>query len=181
MVSFRQYIQTHLNEEDLQVHAIDDLTAFDYRQFLLAQGITDQQYRAQILAFPSVIPLAKEYLTISGGKSPICSTNSSAMPRNLAMMFPMSSNSPYYWAEFMHAVDAHDFYTNEMEYQAPEIEVLPTEPIYTFKLADALNRLVAITGIPCAFEPCRVNDRPGHIRLWIAQAYAFGHVFMAPV
>ena len=93
---------------------------------------------------------------------------------------PMSSNSPYYWAEFMYAVDAHDFYTNEMEYQAPEIEVLPTEPIYTFKLADALNRLVAITGIPRAFEPCRINDRPGHIRLWIAQAYAYGHVFMAP-
>ena len=93
----------------------------------------------------------------------------------------MSSNSPYYWAEFMYAVDAHDFYTNEMEYQPPETEIFPTEPIYTFKLADALDRLVAITGIPRAFEPYRIHDRPGHIRLWIAQAYAFGHVFMAPV
>ena len=92
----------------------------------------------------------------------------------------MSSNSPYYWAEFMYAVDAHDFYTNEMEYRPPEVEVLPSEPIYTFKLADALGKLVAITGVPSAFEPYRLRDRPGHIRLWIAQAYAHGHVFMAP-
>ena len=92
----------------------------------------------------------------------------------------MSSNSPFYWAEFMYAVDAHDFYTNEMQYLPPEEEILPTDPIYTFKLADGLGRLLAITGVPRAFEPCRLNDRPGHIRLWIAQAYAHGHVFMAP-
>ena len=94
---------------------------------------------------------------------------------------PMSSNSPYYWPEFIYAVDAHDFYTNEMEYHPPEREIFPTHPIYTFKLVDALKRLVAITGIPRAFEPYRLNDKPGHIRLWIAQAYAFGHVFMVPV
>ena len=67
-----------------------------------------------------------------------------------------------------------------MQYLPPEEEILPTDPVYTFKLADALDRLLAITGVPRAFEPCRLNDRPGPIRLWIAQAYAHGHVFMAP-
>ncbi len=181
MAGFRQYLQAHLNEEDSQIHSIDDLTSFDYRQFLLAQGIADQQYRAQILAFPPVIPLAKEYFDYQWREISGLFREFKRYAQEFGDDVPMSSNSPYYWAEFMYAVDAHDFYTNEMEYQPPETEIFPTEPIYTFKLADALNRLVAITGIPRAFEPCRINDRPGHIRLWIAQAYAFGHVFMAPV
>ena len=180
LAGFRQYLQTHLSEEDLQAHGIDDLTSFDYRQFLLAKGITDGQYRAQILAFPPVIPLAGEYFDYQWREVSGLFREFKRYARQFGDDVPMSSNSPYYWAEFMYAVDAHDFYTNEMEYQPPETEIFPTEPIYTFKLADALNRLVAITGIPRAFEPYRIHDRPGHIRLWIAQAYAFGHVFMVP-
>ncbi len=181
LAGFREYLQAHLREEDLQFHAIDDLTFFDYRQFLLARGITDQEYRARILAFPPVIPLAKEYFDYQWQEINGLFREFKGYAQEFGDCVPMSSNSPYYWAEFMYAVDAHDFYTNEMEYQAPETEIFPTEPIYTFKLADALHRLVAITGVPRAFEPYRINDRPGHIRLWIAQAYAFGHVFMAPV
>lgn len=181
LAGFREYLQAHLREEDLRFHAIDDLASFDYRQFLLARGITDQHYRARILAFPPVIPLAKEYFDYQWEEINGLFREFKRYAQEFGDCVPMSSNSPYYWAEFMYAVDAHDFYTNEMEYQAPEIEIFPTEPIYTFKLADALHRLVAITGVPRAFEPYRIKDRPGHIRLWIAQAYAFGHVFMVPV
>ena len=159
---------------------IDDLDTFDYGDYLRERGITDETYRARILAFPPVIPLAQAYFDFQWEEINGLFREFKRYAGEFVDNAPMSSNSPYYWAEFMYAVDAHDFYTNEMEYQAPDIEILPTEPIYTFKLADALKRIVAITGVPRAFEPCRINDRPGHIRLWIAQAYAHGHVFMAP-
>ena len=180
MASFRDYLYANLSEEQVKPLGIEDLGTFEYGDFLRARGITDESYRAQILAFPPVIPLAKEYFDFQWQEINSLFLEFKRSAQEFGDYMPMSSNSPYYWAEFMYAVDAHDFYTNEMEYQAPEIEVLPTEPIYTFKLADALNRLVAITGIPRAFEPGRINDRPGHIRLWIAQAYAYGHVFMVP-
>ncbi|WDR04801.1 hypothetical protein PSQ90_10800 [Devosia rhodophyticola] len=80
----------------------------------------------------------------------------------------------------MYAVDQHDFYTNEMKYLGNKDEVFPRDVIHTYKLADAIERLLAITAVPQDFEPARLDDRIAKIRLWIAQAYAFGHVFMVP-
>ena len=180
LAGFREYLKTVLSFADCASLGIDNLDTFDYRDFLLAQGYTDERYRAEILAFPPVIPLAGAFFDYQWQEVNALFHSFKRYAREFDADLPMSSNSPFYWAEFTYAIDAHDFYTNEMEYRAPEEEILPTEPIYTFKLADALGRLVAITGVPRAFEPCRIIDRPGHIRLWIAQAYAYGHVFMVP-
>lgn len=177
---FREFLKENIHAADLAATRINDIDNFDYRAFLLANGMTDQRYRAEILAFPPVIPLAKEYFDYQWREVNALFRAFKRCAQAYGDDVPMSSNSPFYWAEFIYAVDAHDFYTNEMDYKTPEEEILPTEPVYTFKLADALDRLIAITGVPRAFEPCRRNDRPGHIRLWIAQAYAHGHVFMAP-
>ena len=180
MAGFREYLKSHLGAADRISWAIDDLESFNYRDFLLAHGFTDERYRSEILAFPAAIPLAKAYFDFQWREVNALFREFKRYAQEFRIDVPMSSNSPFYWAEFMYAVDAHDFYTNEMQYLPPEEEILPTDPIYTFKLADGLGRLLAITGVPRAFEPCRLNDRPGHIRLWIAQAYAHGHVFMAP-
>ena len=180
LAGFRDYLRTNLTEADRKTHQIDDLDGFNYRDFLLSRNFTDERYRAEILAFPPLVPLAREYFDYQWREVNALFRAFKRYAQEFGENVPMSSNSPFYWAEFMYAVDAHDFYTNEMDYRPPEEEILPSEPIYTFKLADALDRLVAITGVPRAFEPCRLNDRPGHIRLWIAQAYAHGHVFMVP-
>ena len=180
LVGFRDYLRENVSPSQLQAYEIDDLDSFDYRQFLLARGVTDASYRAEILAFPPTIPLAQAWFGYHWREVNWLFREFKRRAKAFGEEVPMSSNSPFYWAEFMYAVDAHDFYTNEMDYQPPEVEILPSEPVYTFKLADALGRLLAITGVPRAFEPYRLRDRPGHIRLWIAQAYTHGHVFMAP-
>ena len=180
MSGFRDFLRANLSAADLASREIAELESFDYREYLLARGYTDERYRAEILAFPPVIPLAGEYFDFQWKEVNALFRAFKRYAQEFGDDVPMSSNSPFYWAEFMYAVDAHDFYTNEMKYLPPEAEILPTDPVYTFKLADALDRLLAITGVPRAFEPCRLNDRPRHIRLWIAQAYAHGHVFMAP-
>ncbi len=180
LAGFRQYLKANLKMVDREHWQISDLDTFNYRDFLLANDYTDERFRAEILAFPPVIPLAREFFDYQWQEVNSFFRAFKRYAQEFGEDVPMSSNSPFYWAEFIYAVDAHDFYTNEMEYHPPEEEILPTEPIYTFKLADALGRLLAITGVPRAFEPCRLNDRPGHIRFWIAQAYAHGHVFMVP-
>ena len=180
MAGFRDFLKEELDSPALELLQIDDLASFDYQAYLLSLGYHDERYRSQILAFPPTIPLAQEYFNYQWREVNALFREFKRYAQEFGENVPMSSNSPYYWAEFMYAVDAQDFYTNEMEYRPPEEEILPSEPIYTFKLADALGKLVAITGVPSAFEPYRLRDRPGHIRLWIAQAYAHGHVFMAP-
>lgn len=179
---FQYYLSETFTQEQLTNYRIKDIHTFNYREFLQNQGVDDAQYRADILAFPPVIPLAQEYFDYQWREVNALFREFKRYAQTLRDDYvPMTSNSPYYWAEFMYAIDAHDFYTNEMEYHPPATEIFPTDPINTFKLADAINRLVAITGVPSAFEPYRLNDRPGHIRFWIAQAYAFGHVFMVPI
>ncbi len=180
LAGFRDFLKADLASEDSAARQIGVLDDFNYRDFLLSRGYDDERYRAEILAFPATIPLAREFFAYQWAEVNSLFREFKRYAQEFGEDVPMSSNSPYYWAEFIYAVDAHDFYTNEMQYRPPEEEILPSEAIYTFKLADALNRLVAITGVPRAFEPYRLRDRPGHIRLWIAQAYAHGHVFMAP-
>ena len=180
MTGFRDFLRETMLPEQLRSAGIENIDNFDYGNFLRARGITDQHYRAEILAFPPTLPLAKAYFDFQWREVNALFRAFRRAGQAYGEDVPMSSNSPFYWAEFMYAVDAHDFYTNEMEYKPPEVEVLPCEPIYTFKLADALGKLIAITGVPRAFEPYRLQPRPGHIGLWIAQAYAHGHVFMVP-
>ncbi len=180
MAGFREFLRETMAPEQLQSAGIEDIDRFDYGEFLRARGITDQRYRAEILAFPPTLPLAKAYFDFQWREVNALFRAFKRAGRAYGVNVPMSSNSPFYWAEFIYAVDAHDFYTNEMEYQPPDVEILPSEPIYTFKLADALDKLIAITGVPRAFEPYRLQPRPSHIGFWIAQAYAHGHVFMVP-
>ncbi|MDE2747706.1 MAG: hypothetical protein OXI34_01965 [Chloroflexota bacterium] len=180
MAGFREYLKANLSAAERETWKIESIETFCYRDFLLNHGIGDERYRAEILAYPPVIPLAKDFFDYQWREVNALFREFKQCAQEFGADVPMSSNSPFYWAEFMYAVDAHDFYTNEMQYLPPEEEILPVDPVYTFKLADALDRLLAITGVPRAFEPCRIKDRPGHIRLWIAQAYAHGHVFMAP-
>ena len=180
MAGFREFLEARLSDADRETWKIESLESFNYRDFLLSHGLGDERYRAEILAFPPVIPLAKEFFDYQWRAVNALFRQFKTYAQEFGDDVPMSSNSPFYWAEFMYALDAHDFYTNEMGYLPPEEEILPRDPVYAFKLADALDRLLAITGVPRAFEPPRVKDRPGHIRLWIAQAYAHGHVFMAP-
>ncbi len=180
LAGFREYLRETLSNDDLAEAGIDEIDRFDYGDYLRARGITDERYRAEILAFPPLIPLAQAYFDYQWREVNTLFRAFKRAAQNYGESVPMSSNSPFYWAEFIYAVDAHNFYTNEMDYQPPDVEVLPSEPIYTFKLAEALGKLIAITGVPRAFEPYRLRARPGHIGLWIAQAYAHGHVFMAP-
>ncbi|MDE2635862.1 MAG: hypothetical protein OXI30_05820, partial [Chloroflexota bacterium] len=159
MSGFRDCLRANLSDAELAYWEIADLESFNYREYLLARGFTDERYRAEILAFPPVIPLAGEYFDFQWKEVNSLFRAFKRYAQEFGDDVPMSSNSPFYWAEFMYAVDAHDFYTNEMQYLPPEDEILPTDPVYTFKLADALDRMLEITRVPREFEHCRLKDR----------------------
>lgn len=181
MAGFRDWLGQRLSPEQLAAAGIEDLCRFDWGDFLRQRGIDDARYREDIQACPPVIPLAGHYFDYQWQEVDALFHAFKRRAQEYSDSYvPMSSNSPWYWPQFLYAVAAHDFYTNELEYHPPEREVFPTSPIYALKLAEAFGRLVGITGVPRAFEPCRLRPRPGHVRLWMAQATAFGHVFMVP-
>lgn len=182
IAGFCSYLEERLSSEELIGHGIEDIASFDYQAFLLERGIDKEQYRTEILAWPPTIPLAWEFLDYQYREIRDLFFQFKAYAEELAgRPVPMSANSPFYQPMSSYALPALDFNTLEIQYEAPETEIYPLDPIHIFKLNDALGRLMAATAIPPNFEPYRIKDRPGHVRLWIAQAYAFGHVFMVPV
>jgi hypothetical protein len=182
MAGFRRYLEENLSTEELLAYGIEDIASFDYRAFLIVQGIDKVRYGREILAWPPTIPLAWEFLDYQYREIRDLFFQFKTYAEELAgRPVPMSANSPFYQPMSSYAVPALNFHTLEIQYEPPETEIYPLDPIYIFKLNDALDRLMATTGIPPNFEPYRLQDRPGHIRLWIAQAYAFGHVLMVPV
>ncbi|MCY4022129.1 MAG: hypothetical protein OXF32_01635 [Anaerolineaceae bacterium] len=181
MAGFRDWLAQNTTPEQLAAEDVEDICRFDWGEWLRERGVDDSRYRENIQAFPPTIPLAGRYFDYQWGEVDALFREFKRRAQEYRDDYvPMSSNSPWYWPQFPYAVEAHDFYTNELEYHPPEREVFPTSPIYVLKLAEALGRIVGLTGIPRAFEPYRLRPRPGHIRLWMAQAAALGHVFMVP-
>lgn len=181
MAGFRDWLAQHVSPEQLAAEGVDDVGRFDWGVWLRARGVDDHRYREEIQAWPPTIPLADHYFDYQWREVDALFHEFKRRAQEYGNgHVPMSSNSPWYWPQFLYAVAAHDFYTNELEYHPPEREVFPTSPVYALKLAEALGRIVGLTGVPRAFEPYRIQPRPGHIRLWMAQAAAFGHVFMVP-
>jgi hypothetical protein len=72
------------------------------------------------------------------------------------------------------------FFSGEVGHDADKGKV-SAGPIWSFKLGDALDRPVACTAAGGDWAFVNANNKPGLVRTWIAQAYAFGHQFMPPV
>ncbi|MBT3374085.1 MAG: hypothetical protein HN742_16535 [Lentisphaerae bacterium] len=179
--AFRAYLRTEVPSEALAKHGIDDMATFDYGAFLRGRGVTDKEFGKQVTRWPATLPLAQEYLTfqhlaargfidafrrraeeIAGRRLPIGTSTLLRQPRD-------------WWA-----FPVADHYTIEAMFYAKK-RAIPREPIFRYKLADALNTRVLATGVPqWDFTFVRDNALPGLVRTWIAQAYAYGHQFMVP-
>ena len=176
MSGFREYLKQNLSPERLNELKLGDLSKFDYRQYLLKQGVTPEKYHAQ----RAQLPLAAEFLDFQvkaatqfvaefrekanewkGSHMPLAVNSSLAGPMNLAI-------TPYL-----------DYFCCEVYHQSGKRQV-PLHPIYVYKLADGLNRPVASTASGADWADVAANNLTGLVRTWIALSYAFGHNFMAP-
>jgi len=56
----------------------------------------------------------------------------------------------------------------------------PVEPAFVFRLVEGLGKRQAATAAGHDWAWIAANEKPGLVRTWIAQAYAFGSAFMVP-
>ena len=173
---FREYVAKNVPPEKLADLGITDLSAFDYHQFLVDRGISPDDYKKR----RSSLPLADEFLDyqvranteyvrafhkLAGelrGKPVTLSVNSGlGSPTSLAI-------APYV-----------SYFCCEVGQNAAS-RAAPKHPIYVFKLADGLDRPLAVMGSGQDHAFIMEHNLPGLVRTWIATAYAFGHAFVAP-
>jgi len=176
MAAFRKYLAENVSKEKLAELGIDDLSKFDYRQFLLDRGVKPEEYNRRRAS----LPLADEFYdfhvrtatafvadyyqrakALSGKPLTLCVNSGLTNPQALAIAPHLS----YFCCEVGHAASRR---------------AVPKHPIYVYKLADGLDRPVTSTASGQDWAYIMEHNLPGLVRTWVALSYAYGHNFMAP-
>lgn len=176
MEGFREYLRKTFSSDQLKRMGIRQITHFHYGEFLESKGITAETYKNEHWKCP-LISVFQEFQNLRmkewileifqhaerlRGKPLLRSINSSASsPRTL---IPAPSI---------------DYFCGEVPHHASSTHG-SLEPVFVFKVVESLTRRQTATASGQDWAWIKANDKPGLVRTWIAQAYAFGSVFMVP-
>ena len=181
MAGFRNYLASHLSQQTLDDLLIEDLNDFDYRQFLSSKNIPLKEFGKQLLAWPSQVPLAEEYLTFQQQAArEFLAEFHQAVDEISAKPIEFSTSTPLQHARDWYPSSVIDHFTIETILH-PEKKQLSDDQIFRFKLADGLDKRILVTGMGHNdWTYVRDHNLKGMVRHWIAQSYAYGHNFPVP-
>jgi len=176
IVGFRNHLEDNFSADWLKKEGIDDIQAFDYKAFLVEEGVRANEFYTH----NSRIPLAKEFQEY----------------QNLQMKLRI--REMYEYAEelrgkpLLRSVNSHassirtlipapiiDYFCGEVGHQASQ-QTVSHSPLFVYKLVEAVGDRQTATASGQDWAWIKANDKPGLVRTWIAQAYAYGSVFMVP-
>lgn len=173
---FRSYLKKHFSSEELKEKGISDIDTFDYQAFLKSKGVTNEQYRKQHWQCPLTtefqhyqnecmkerIRATFEYAEKLRGRPLLRSVNSHAGSPRTLLPAPII-----------------DYFCGEVSHQAAS-EQVARGPVFVYRLVEAVGRRQTATASGQDWAWIKAHDKPGLVRTWIAQAYAYGSVFMVP-
>ena len=149
---------------------------FDYRQHLRRQGITAQQYRQNSWT----VPLGAEFQqfqreTVMAVIREVYEKAESIRKKALLRSVNSSASSP----EALLVEPLVDYFCGEVDHHA-SAGSLSAEPVLVYRLVEAFGKRQTATASGWDWAWIAANEKPGMVRAWVAQAYAFGSVFMVP-
>ena len=176
MEGFREYLSQQFSPAWLREMGIEKIDEFDYRKFLKSKDITAEQFKKarhecplgdvfqdfQNSRMKRMVQEIFEYAEQLRGKPLLRSVNSSASSPRALLPAPLI-----------------DFFCGEVPHHAENAQP-PIEPVFVFRLVEALRRRQTATAAGHDWAWIKAHEKPGLVRNWIAQAYAFGSVFMVP-
>lgn len=184
--AFAEFLKTKVAPQRLKECGVASLDGFDYGAYLKGRGIaTVSDFNRVIFGPPT--NLGPEYLRFQYtraaefvgdvrtyaeqivGHPLLLSVNASVSDPKSLFIAPYVS---YYCGEVNHGGEERPW--------GPKAN-RDLEPVWSFKLADAIGRFQACTGSGGDWAYIDAQKKPGLVRMWIAQDYAFGHALMAPV
>lgn len=176
MAGFREYLAKNVSKEKLAELEITDLSKFDYRQFLIDRGVKPEDYKKRRAG----LPLAKEFYTYqvrSNTDYVVAFHKLASKLRGKPVTLSVNSGlgSPASLAIAPHV----SYFCCEVGHDAKSRSVAK-HPTYIYKLADGLDRPLAVMGSGQDHAFIMEHKLPGLMRTWIANAYANGHAFVAP-
>lgn len=184
MAAFADFVRQKVPDERLKSAGIASVDGFDYGAFLRSRGISTVESFKKILGEPAL--LGPDYTTfmyhhaaafvgearrhgeeLAGHPLMLCVNSSASDPKSLVIAPQLT----YFCGEVGHGCERPSWGPRENA---------DLGPVWTFKLANAVGRFQACTGSGGDWAHVDAHKKPGLVRTWIAQDYAFGHALMAP-
>jgi len=137
MAAFRDYLRQNVSAQRLAECGVQSLDGFDYGEYLRAQGVTVEQYRQRV---NSSLALGPEYLTFQYQAAAAWVGEGHSYAEQLAgHPLMLSVNSSASGPKALVIAHRLTYFCGEVPRAASSLQV-PTEPIFVFKLGDALGR-----------------------------------------
>lgn len=168
--AFREYLKRagKLNASEAE--------KFNYRDYLLQQGITAERYRQN----PWTVPFGAEFQRFQReAMMALVQQVYEKAERTRRKALLRSVNSSASSPEALLVEPLVDYFCGEVDHHAASGKV-SVEPLFVYRLVEAFNKRQTATASGWDWAWIAANEKPGMVRTWIAQAYAFGSVFMVP-
>jgi hypothetical protein len=149
---------------------------FDYRQHLKQAGITAAQYRQNAWK----VPFGAEFQqfqreAVAQLIQQVYEKAENLMRKPLLRSVNSSASSP----EALLVEPLVDYFCGEVDHHASQ-KGISVEPLFVYRLVEAFDKRQTATASGWDWAWIAANEKPGLVRAWVAQAYAFGSVFMVP-
>ena len=183
---FTEFLRTKVSTERLKECGITSLDGFDYGVWLKGRGIVKAGDFSRVL-FGSPVNLGPEYLRFQYSRSAEFvgevrryAEQLAGHPLLLSVNAGVSDPKDLFVAPYV------SYFCGEVSHGTEQFAWGPQanrdlEPVWSFKLADAIGRFQACTASGGDWAFVNAQKKPGLVRMWIAQDYAFGHCLMAPI
>ncbi len=176
MKGFREYLKQNKSKEELKDYGVTNIDDFDYGKFLRGKGFSADDFKHKAHTIPLRgefqdfqneqmkirITEVYEYAEKIRGKALVRSVNSSASSPRTVIPSPII-----------------DYFCGEIPQDAASKKV-NAQPVFVYRMVEALGDRQTATASGQDWAWIKANDKPGFVRAWIAQTYAFGSVFMVP-
>lgn len=176
MEGFRGYLKDRFSKDQIEQWGIENIDSFHYGEYLKAKGFTATDFSRKREGDPlrkhfqdfqnekmkERISAVYEHAEKIRGIPLVRSVNSSASSPRTILPSPII-----------------DYFCGETDHAASSQRVL-NDPIFIYRMVETLGDRQSATASGQDWAWIKANEKPGLIRTWIAQAYAYGSVFMAP-
>lgn len=150
--------------------------AFDYRTYLREKGITAEQFRRN----PRSCPLGEQFLRFQAQATKAIVGEIFEYAERLARKPLLRSvNSAASSYESLLVAEQLDYFCGEIDHHA-SADKLSVEPMFVYRLVENLDKRQTATASGWDWAYIAANQKPGLVKTWIVQSYAFGSMLMVP-
>ena len=181
MANFRVWLDKKYSSAALSAMGIDNIATFNYRDFLLARGVTHTSFSNAADTISGDIPLLEDFIYFNRD---VWNQKFAEVLDYIRMQRPnieIGASTHLFESRGYIFNENITFLSGELNLGArTTIAELPTNILVHLKGAQAVDKPLAYFPYPWEFAELRDQNAPRFGRGWVAQAYAYGGLFSIP-